>query len=307
MVYDASMARSKAPRMLLVDATGLIFRAYYSITTAMNRPSDGQAVNAVYGVTRMLLKLFRDEPAAASALVFDAGRRTFRNELYPDYKAHREEPPADMRLQFGLTIDMARTTGAPVFVREGFEADDIIATLVVQARARGLACTVLTGDRDLFQLIADDVDIVLPGKRGEFERVDTAAFDFKYGFPRDRFVDFKALMGDPSDNIPGLQGIGEKTAAKLVSTYGKLEQIYGNIDLVKPPSVKDKLKAGREDVFLFRQLVTLNHEVPELYDFAGRTLPDFANAEFQQYLTDLGFGRVREDAAELGDLQANQD
>ena len=301
------MANPDAPRMLIVDTTGLIFRAYYSITTAMNRPSDGQAVNAVYGVTRMLLKLFRDEPAAACALVFDAGRKTFRNELYPDYKAHREEPPDDMRPQFGLTIEMARTTGAPVFVKEGFEADDLIATLVGQARANGMACTVLTGDRDLFQLVANDVDVLLPSKRGEFERVDTAAFDFKYGFPLDRFVDFKALMGDPSDNIPGIQGIGEKTAGKLVGTYGKLEQIYGNIDMVKPPGVRDKLKAGREDVFLFRQLVTLNHEVPEQYDFTGRTLPDFANAQFQEYLTGLGFGRVRQDAAELGDLQANLD
>jgi DNA polymerase I len=293
--------------MLLVDATGLIFRAYYSITTEMNRPADHQTVNAVFGVARMLLKLFRDEPAAASALVFDAGRKTFRNELYPDYKAHREEPPEDMRPQFGLTIEMARACGAPVFVEPGYEADDIIATLVRQARAQGLACTVLTGDRDLYQLIADDVDIVLPGKRGEFERVTTAAFQEKYGFPRDRFVDFKALMGDPSDNIPGIQGIGEKTAAKLVSTYGKLEQLYGNIDMVKPPSAKDKLKASKEQAFLFRQLVTLNHEVPVAYNFAGRTLPDFASAHFQEHLADLGFGRVRQDAQELGDLQTRLD
>jgi len=290
--------------MLLIDATGLIFRAYYSIRSEMTTP-DGTPVNAVYGLTRMMMKVFRDIPATACGIVFDAGRKTFRTEIMPEYKAQRPEPPDDLRPQFGLSIDTARATQAPVFIVEGFEADDIIATLAVQAQQHNYSVSILTGDRDILQLLGPQCEVIMPAKRGELTVHTVETFTTKYQFPIERFVDFKALMGDPSDNIPGVRGIGEKGAAKLVGTYGKLEQIYGNLDLVKPPSTQAKLRQAKEAAFLYRDLVTLRKDVPVDYDFSKRTLPDFGSAELIQLLTDLGFNRIRQDAKDMGDLMAD--
>ena len=290
--------------MLLIDATGLVFRAYYSISPDMTTP-DGTPINAVFGLTRMMLKVFRDVPATASAIVFDAGRRTFRNDIYAEYKAQRPEPPDQLRPQFGLSVELARATQAPVFIQEGYEADDIIATLARQALKADHSVTILTGDRDILQLLGPGCELLIPARRGELTRQNLETFETKYGFPIDRFVDFKALMGDPSDNIPGVRGIGEKGAAKLVSTYGKLEQIYGNIDVVKPESTRRKLREGREQVFMFRDLVTLHQDVPLEYEFEGRTLPDFGSSELQQTLAGFGFNRLRDDAMAAGDLMVD--
>jgi len=291
-------------RILLIDATGLIFRAFYSIKSDMTAP-DGRPVNAIFGLTRMMLKVFRDVSASASAIVFDAGRETFRNELYPDYKAQRPAPPDELRTQFPLAIETARATHAPVFVEAGFEADDIIATLAEQALAADHMVTILTGDRDILQLLSPRCEVLMPAARGEFALHNITTFEREFGFPIERFVDYKALMGDPSDNIPGIRGIGRKTAAKLVATYGKLEQLYANLDLVKPASVQTKLRAARDDVLLYRDLVTLKHDVPLSYDFTGRTMPDFANEELQEKLAGFGFNRVRTDAQQLGDLMTD--
>ncbi len=290
--------------MLLIDATGLVFRAYYSISPEMTTP-DGTPINAVFGLARMMLKVFRDVPATASAIVFDAGRRTFRNDLYAEYKAQRPEPPEQLRPQFGLSVELARATQAPVFIQEGFEADDIIATLARQALKADHSVTILTGDRDILQLLGPHCELLIPGRRGELTRHNLETFEAKYGFPIDRFVDFKALMGDPSDNIPGVRGIGEKGATKLVSTYGKLEQIYGNIDAVKPESTRRKLRDSREQVFLFRDLVTLHQDVPLEYAFQGRTLPDFGSPELQETMAGFGFNRLRDDAQAAGDLMVD--
>lgn len=291
-------------RILLIDATGLIFRAYFSIKGGMTTP-DGTPINAVFGLTRMMLKVFRDISATASAIVFDAGRKTFRNEMFPEYKAQRPPPPDDLRPQFSLAIDTARATQAPVFIEPGYEADDIIATLTAQAEAAGHQVTILTGDRDILQLLSADCDVLIPGRRGDVILHNTMTFDREFGFPLDRFVDYKALMGDPSDNIPGVRGIGPKGAANLVSTYGKLEQLYANLELVKPPGVQAKLRDAREQVFLYRDLVTLKKDVPLAYDFSGRTMPDFGSKDLQELLGSFGFNRICDDARVLGDLMAD--
>jgi DNA polymerase-1 len=289
--------------MLLIDATGLIFRAYFSIKGDLTAP-DGTKINAVFGLVRFMLKLFKDFPAAASALVFDAGSKTFRNELFDQYKAHRPPPPPDMAPQFALSIDCAHATEAPTYSLKGFEADDIICTLTHKAVERGMDVTILTGDKDILQMLAPQVEVLLPGKAGEFERYNVERFVRDFEFPVDRFVDYKALRGDPSDNIPGITGIGDKTAAKLVGTYGKLEQIYENLDMIKPEGLRLKLRPEREKVMLYRQLCTLRCDTPVEYDFTGRTLPNFGGEVFQAKCAEFGFGRVREDAAKLGDLQA---
>ncbi len=296
MDYPITMAQ----RMLLIDATGLVFRAYFSIGP-LTAP-DGTPVNAVFGLLRILIKLFRDLPASASAIVFDAGAKTFRNDMYAAYKAQRPPPPDDMRPQFALAVELARACQAPVFIQPGFEADDIIATLARQAEADGMEVDILTGDRDILQLISPQVHVLLPQKSGEFKEYHPENFTAEFGFGVERFLDYKALMGDPSDNIPGVPGIGPKTAAKLVSTFGRLEQLYANIDFVKPDSVRAKLSAAKGDVYLYRDLVTLRHDAPVSYDYAGRTLPNFGSAELLGMLEGWGFNRIREDAAKVGDL-----
>jgi DNA polymerase-1 len=288
-------------RLLLIDATGLVFRAYYSITR-LTAP-DGTPVNAVFGLLRMLLKVFRDLPAEAGGVVFDAGAKTFRNEMFAQYKAQRPPPPEDLKPQFTLAIDTVEASNVPVFFEVGFEADDVIATLATQARGKGYAIRILTSDRDILQLLAPDVELLTPATRGEITRHTQESFRQRYGFGVERFVDFKALMGDPSDNIPGIPGVGEKTACRLVTAFGKLEQIYANLDLVKPEGVQRKLREAREDVFLYRELVTLRRDAPVRYNFTRRTLPNFAAAGFQTRLERLGFNRIRRDAQQLGDLQ----
>jgi DNA polymerase-1 len=289
-------------RILLIDSTGLIFRAYWTIK-GLSAP-DGTPVNAVFGMLRLMMKVFKDVPVQASAMIFDAGIDTFRREMYKEYKANRPAPPEDLRPQFGLSIESCRCTGAPVYAEKGFEADDIIATIRDKAVARGMAVTVITGDRDILQLLAPNVEVWVMKGAGEFDKYTVQRFEDEFGFPVERFVDYKALMGDTSDNIPGLPGVGPKTAQKLIAGFGKLEQIYANLDLVKPDKVRGLLKDNKDNVFLYRELVTLHHEVPVDYDFAGRVLPDFGSAELDAKLESMGFNRIRDDAKKLGDLQA---
>lgn len=287
-------------RMLLIDATGLVFRAFFSIGP-LSAP-DGTPVNAVFGLLRYLLKLFRDLPASASAVVFDAGAKTFRNELYAEYKGHRPPPPDDLRPQFGLAIALAKACQAPVYSLKGFEADDIIATLATKAAGLGYEVDILTGDRDILQLLSPQVHVLLPQKTGEFKEHSPASFAEEFGFQVERYLDYKALMGDPSDNIPGVAGIGPKTAARIVSSYGSLEQLFDNLDLVKPDGLRLKLSGQRQNVLLWRQLVELRHDAPIEYDFTARTLPNFGSAELLGMLEGWGFNRIREDAAKMGDL-----
>jgi len=293
-----------ANRLLIVDATGLLFRAYYSISP-LTAP-DGTPVNAVYGLLRMMLKLFRELQPHASAFVFDAGKSTFRNELFVDYKAQRAEPPDDLKPQFALAIETTQCAKVPVFVQPGYEADDIIATITSQAHDHEVAVSIFTSDKDILQLLDSSVEVVMPLRQGKLAHHTAESLEAELGFPVARYIDYKALRGDPSDNIPGVKGIGEKTAARLVRDYGKLEQLYANLDLVKPDRVRRQLQESQQEVFLYRELVALRHDVPISYDFAERTLPDFSSQAFQKRITELGFKRIGEDAAEMGDLEANR-
>lgn len=288
-------------RVLLIDAMGLLFRAFYSMPKMS--AADGTPVNAIHGLVRILLKVFRETPACACGIVYDAGAVTFRNAQYEGYKATRTAPPDELVPQFDLAREAAQATAAPVYCVPGFEADDVIATLADHACARGLRVAILTGDRDLLQLLDGNIDVLMMKGAGEYRPYDPASFEAEFGFPVQRYVDYKALMGDPSDNIPGVPGIGQKTAGQLVATHGKLETLYANIDMVKPDRIRGLLKEHRDAVFAFRDLVTLRHDVEVEYDFDGRTMPDFGRAEFQALLERCGFGRVRDDAAKLGDLQ----
>jgi len=282
--------------VLLFDATGLIFRAYYSIPTTLTAP-DGTVTNAVHGVLGSIVKIESEVNPTASAMIFDAGRKTFRNEIFEDYKSQRPEPPDDLRPQFSLTIEMARTLGVPTLVEEGVEADDLIASCAIEAVLRGHTVTILTSDRDLLQLLdTDGIEIWFPKRGGQnrvFDKWNRKRFIEKYGFPPELFVDYKALRGDPSDNIPGVKGVGEKTANKLITEFGGLESILARLDAITSARIRDELDRARDKVLLFRELVTLRRDCPiaKTVDWDEHHPIRLDNPDFRKFAEKLGLKR----------------
>lgn len=282
--------------VLLFDATGLIFRAYYSIPTTLTAP-DGTVTNAVHGVLGSIIRIEQEVDPTVSAMIFDAGRRSFRTDMYENYKAQRPEPPDDLRPQFELTIEMARTLGVPTLVERGVEADDLIASCAMEAARMGHTVTILTSDRDLLQLLdTDGIQVWFPVKGGrnrEFDKWTRARFVSEYGFTPDLFTDYKALRGDPSDNIPGVQGVGEKTALKLIADFGGIEGIYEKIDVVKPDRIRESLLAENNNVRLFRKLVTLKRDCPlaKQFNWDGDHHIRLDGADFKAFAERLGLKR----------------
>ena len=218
-------------RLFLLDGHSLAYRAFFALPQTL-ATSSGTVTNAVYGFTSMLIKLLGDEHPELLAVAFDMGAPTVRLELDADYKAGRAETPADFRPQLGLIEEVLDVLNIPVIRMAGHEADDAIGTLATQASAGGLDVVIVTADRDFFQLVRDrtgDVGAigVLFNRRGisEIDRMDPAAVEAKYGVTPAQYVDFVALKGDASDNIPGVPGVGEKTAAKLVQEFGSVEEL----------------------------------------------------------------------------------
>ena len=263
-------------RMLLIDATGLVFRAYFSIGP-LTAP-DGTPVNAVFGLLRILIKLFRDLPASASAIVFDAGAKTFRNEIYALYKAHRPPPPDDLRPQFALAIELARACQAPVFIQPGFEADDIIATLARQAEAAGMEVDILTGDRDILQLISPQVHVLLPQKSGEFKEYYAGELHrrvrlWRRALPGLQGADGRSVGQHPRRARHRPQDGGQAGRAPTASWNSSTPTSISSSPTACAPSCAPR----RTKCYLYRELVTLRHDAPVSYDFAARTLPNFGS------------------------------
>ena len=215
----------KGDHVFLVDGSGYIFRAYHALPP-INRKSDGLQLNAVFGFCNMLWKLLRDMKAEEKpthlAVVFDLSERTFRTEMYPDYKAHRPDPPDDLRPQFPLIREAVHAFDMPCLEQKGFEADDLIATYARQACEAGATATIVSSDKDLMQLVNDSVvmfDTMKDKKIGRAEVIE------KFGVPPDKVIEVQALIGDLTDNVPGVPGIGVKTAAQLIGEYGDLETL----------------------------------------------------------------------------------
>src|SRR5712691_6694829 len=221
----AARPLKKGDHLFLVDGSGYIFRAYHALPP-LTRKSDGLQVNAVLGFCNMLWKLMRDmkpeERPTHLAVVFDKSEKTFRTEMYPDYKAHRPDPPDDLRPQFGFIREAVHAFDIPCLEQAGFEADDLIATYVRQACEAGATATIVASDKDLMQLVTDRVlmyDTMKDVKIGVRGVVD------KFGVLPDKMIDLQALIGDSTDNVPGVPGIGVKTAAQLIGEYGDLETL----------------------------------------------------------------------------------
>lgn len=247
---------------MLLDGNSLAFRAFYALPAENFKTQGGLTTNAVYGFTAMLINLLRDEAPTHVAAAFDVSRQTFRSDKYPEYKANRTSTPDEFRGQIEITKEVLVALGITVLAEPGFEADDVIATLATQAEAAGFRVLVVTGDRDSLQLVTDDVTVLYPRKGvSELTRFTPEAVLEKYGLTPRQYPDFAALRGDPSDNLPGIPGVGEKTASKWIAEYGSLQDLVDNVDTVRG-KVGDALRANLSHVVLNRELTDLVRTVP---------------------------------------------
>jgi DNA polymerase I len=258
------VTESEREHLFLIDGSGFIFRAYFagmaSRRSQMTR-SDGTPTNAVYIYTRMMLKLIEDTEADYVAVIFDKARKTFRNDIYPEYKAHRPDPPEDLIPQFKLVRDATEAMNVPAIQMENYEADDLIATYATQAAERGMDVTIVSSDKDLMQLVNDRVSL-WDGMKDQTIGADEV-FE-KFGVGPDKVIEVQALAGDSTDNVPGVQGIGIKTAAELINTYGDLESLLARADEIKQPKRREKLIEQAELARISKQLVTLKIDVPDV-------------------------------------------
>jgi DNA polymerase-1 len=213
-------------RLLLLDGHSLAYRAFYALPVENFSTTTGQPTNAVFGFTSMLINVLRDEKPTHVAAAFDVSRQTFRTEAFPDYKANRAASPAEFKGQVDLIREVLDALRIPVITADGFEADDVIATLVRRTEGHDWQVDILTGDRDSFQLIDHRVTVLYPKKGvSELARMTPEAVEEKYGLTPAQYADYAALRGDPSDNLPGIPGVGEKTAAKWLREYGSLAEL----------------------------------------------------------------------------------
>ena len=285
---------STGRRLLLLDGHSLAYRAFFALPAENFRTGTGQTTNAVYGFTSMLINLLRDEQPTHLAVAFDVSRRTFRAERYADYKANRTTTPDDFRGQVDLIKEVLSALAIPAFGVEGYEADDVIATLATQAVADGFQVLITTGDRDAFQLVGEDVTVLYP-RRGvsDLARVDPAEVDARYGLTPAQYPDFAALRGDPSDNLPSIPGVGEKTAAKWVREFGSLAELTDRVDEVKGKA-GEALRANLAGVLLNRQLTELVRTVPLDVDPADLEVRPWDRDAVHRLFDELEFRVLRE-------------
>lgn len=256
-VYIASPMSSTREKIVIIDGSGYFFRAFYAIQRLST--SKGFPTNAIYGFMNMLIRVLEVEKPTHLCVAFDPPRPSFRRERYAEYKANRDRPPEDLVAQIPHIIRSVDCFGIPKFENGRFEADDVIATLAKKAVADGYDVEIITGDKDLMQLVNPNVNLYDTMKD---KRIDEAGVLEKFGVRPDQIPDFLGLMGDSSDNIPGVSGIGEKTATDLIKQFGKLEDLYARIDEVKQAKRKETLLKEKESAFLSRELATVSYEVP---------------------------------------------
>ncbi|WP_329397919.1 DNA polymerase I [Streptomyces melanogenes] len=249
------------PRLLLMDGHSLAYRAFFALPAENFTTGAGQPTNAVYGFMSMLANTLRDETPTHFAVAFDVSRKTWRSEEFPEYKANRSKTPDEFKGQVELIGELLDAMNAPRFATEGFEADDIIATLATQAEAEGFEVLIVTGDRDSFQLVSPNVTVLYPTKGvSELTRFTPEKVEEKYGLTPQQYPDFAALRGDPSDNLPGIPGVGEKTAAKWINQFGSFEQLVARADEVKGKAGQN-FRDHLESVSLNRRLTEMVRDV----------------------------------------------
>jgi DNA polymerase-1 len=282
------------PTLLLLDANSLAYRAFYALPAENFKTHSGITTNAVYGFTSMLINLLRDEAPTHVAAAFDVSRQTFRSDRYPEYKANRKTTPDEFRGQIDITKEVLAALGITVLAEPGYEADDLIATLATRAEREGFRVLVVTGDRDALQLVTDDVTVLYPRKGvSDLTRFTPQAVEEKYGLTPEQYPDFAALRGDPSDNLPGIPGVGEKTASKWITEYGSLQGLVDHVDAVKG-KVGDALRANLSTVVLNRELTDLVRDVPLAQAPDALRLAPWDRDQIHRIFDDLEFRVLRD-------------
>ena len=282
----------KKKNLILIDGHALAFRQYFALERTGMRTSTGVPTWAVFGFFKALFDLLKNrelEPDAI-AVTFDVSHHTFRTEQYAEYKANREKMPDDLHIQMGLIYEGLQAFSIPIYQKEGFEADDVIGTISKKACELGHKVYILTGDQDSFQLVDTEgcVKVIIPSK-GELAEYDWDKVYEKLGVYPNQVIDYKALRGDSSDNIPGIRGIGEKTAQKLLGTYGDLDTVYENLENIKEKAVRERLRNGKDMAYMSRFLATIVRDVDVDFDFDGAciNLPVLSNVT--AFLTKMQF------------------
>ena len=273
--------------LYVVDVSGYVFRAYHAITP-LTSPTTGEPTHAVYGTVIMLERLLKQCEPALLAVAMDSGKQTFRRELYPEYKAHRPEAPPDLRHQLVRVEQVLAALSVPIFVQPGVEADDLIASMVAEARRRGLRVVIVSADKDLMPLVGADVvlwDTMRDKVWGPPEVVE------RFGVQVSQLRDLLALTGDSSDNIPGVPSVGPKTAQQLLADYGDVAGIYANLAQIKRQKLRETLEQHREQAFLSQRLVTLRDDCEITFDTEAMTRPERDLLALRALYAELGFTR----------------
>ena len=275
-------------RLMLIDGHSLVHRAFHALPEDLTTQA-GELTNAVFGFSQMLFKAVETTHPTHIIMALDRPVPTFRHQAYSEYKATRQATPRPLASQFDRVRQVADAMNIPIYERDGYEADDILGTLSAQAEREGISTTIVTGDLDAVQLVDDRVHVLVP-KRGMADTVlyDEAAVRQRYGLEPTQIPDFKALVGDTSDNIPGVKGIGEKTASRLLALYGDLDSLYQHLDELKDKE-RGALEAHREQVFQSRELARILRDVPVTLDLAPSAFRDIDRTRLINLFRELEF------------------
>lgn len=280
-------------RLVLVDGHALVFRAYYAFPASLT-DKQGKQVNAIYGFASMLLTIIKEQHPEYLAVAFDMDKPTFRHLEFVGYKAQRPEVDKELKDQLDRVRDIVNVLNIPIFQVEGFEGDDVIGTLAKQACKLNsdLETVIVTGDKDALQLICEKVKVYVPARGKVPGKIyDEAAVEARFGLKPREMIDWKALSGDQSDNIKGVNGIGPKTAVNLIKKYGSVEGIYQQINQIDG-AVGEKLTAGYEDAVRSKRLVTIVTDVPITLNLVACKVSDYDNNKAVQLFESLGFNSL---------------
>ena len=288
------MSAMAMKRLLLIDGHSMAYRAFFALPAENFTTAQGQHTNAIYGFATMLISLLKEEKPTHVAVAFDVSRKTFRTEIFPDYKANRAKTPDEFRSQMSFLHELVKGFGISQFEIEGYEADDIIATITKRAEKEGAEVLICTGDRDSFQLVTDKTTVLYP-KRGvsEMARMTPDAVFEKYGMTPEQYPDFAALRGDPSDNLPSIPGVGEKTAAKWVVEYGSLQELLNQVDGVGG-KVGESLRGNIENVKRNRELTQLIHDAPMEFAIDALAWNGVAESDLTSLFEQLEFRTLKD-------------
>jgi len=292
----------------LIDGYALLYRSHFALIRNPLINSKGQHTSALYGFTNTLLKLIKDQSPDYIVIVLDGKEKTFRHKMYPEYKANREKMPDELKSQLSLLSDLVDSFNIKSIMVDGFEADDIIGTLAIIGKNYGLDCRIISGDKDFMQLISSNIKLHTPGKNGSTIIFGPKEVEQKWGVPPSKIIDLLALMGDSSDNVPGVRGVGEKTAVKLLTEFGSFEELLNNADKVKNKRIQNSLKNEVELAYLSKKLVTIKTDMQLNIEMEDMLLRNFNKIKLQSLFDELEFFKFKQQIINLdsNNIQKNK-